>query len=555
MKPILMNEIPYESENTELKQSFDNDIIAKEIVAFLNTFDGKIYLGISNSREVVGITPNNDKDKLDEILRKVSDIVTDQISPRCIEYVSIKHLIISYRDIIEIDIKKGKEFYYHKKCGMSEKGCFIREGTSVKPLLPNEIKRRYEATLNIQRPSIIEIESRNQKLTFMVLKIFLDEHRISYEQSSFAETFNLLNKNNKYNEMAYLLSDQFNESIKVCRFEKDGRLTLRQEFGKGCLFKVYYDLKDYIINQVNIPKTYFDHGQRRDEYPFDEIAFVEAWKNAILHNDYSIRQYPQIYLYYNRIEIMSHGNALKNDTLDEFLRGISKPINLELSKIAINLDITDQTGKGNKDIVRTYGKEIFDILDNTLIVKIPLNPLAIPDVDDTVNDSANVTVNVTENVTEKERKILEIISTNPFVTTTQIASLMKLSRMTISRVINKLKKKNVVKRVEGDKTGYWVLNNEQEDTPVAERSEKKCANNVGQNVGQYVGQYVGQSAEETKDQELELKIRDCISKNNRISKRQIALLAGVSEKTIERLMKKLPNIKYIGHGKGGHWII
>lgn len=44
---------------------------------------------------------------------------------------------------------------------------------------------------------------------------------------------------------------------------------------------------------------------------------------------------------------MSHGYALKNDTLEEFIRGVSKPINIQLSKIAINLDITDQTGKGN----------------------------------------------------------------------------------------------------------------------------------------------------------------------------------------------------------------
>ena len=75
------------------------------------------------------------------------------------------------------------------------------------------------------------------------------------------------------------------------------------------------------------------------------IAFVEAWKNAILHNDYAERQYPQIYLYDDRLEVLSHGYALKNDTLDEFIRGVSRPINLQLAKIALNLDITDQTGK------------------------------------------------------------------------------------------------------------------------------------------------------------------------------------------------------------------
>ena len=136
-----MNTI-FENHNTELKQKFDNDTISKEIVAFLNSYDGKIYIGITSKREVVGATIENDKDKLDELLRKVSDIITDQISPSCVELVEIKHIVIDNKDIVEIDVKKGNELYYHKKYGMSERGCFIREGTTVKTLQSDEIKKK-----------------------------------------------------------------------------------------------------------------------------------------------------------------------------------------------------------------------------------------------------------------------------------------------------------------------------------------------------------------------------------------------------------------------------
>ena len=50
------------------------------------------------------------------------------------------------------------------------------------------------------------------------------------------------------------------------------------------------------------------------------------------------------------------------------IRGVSRPINLQWAKI-VNLDITDQTGKGNKDIVITYGKDAFEIMEHTLTVK------------------------------------------------------------------------------------------------------------------------------------------------------------------------------------------
>ena len=61
-----------------------------------------------------------------------------------------------------------------------------------------------------------------------------------------------------------------------------------------------------------------------------------------------------------------------------FIIGKSKPINRQLTKIAMNIDITDQTGKGNKDIVEIYGKDVFEIMEHTLTVKIPYNKLATP---------------------------------------------------------------------------------------------------------------------------------------------------------------------------------
>ena len=150
--------IPFENHNTELKEKL-NDSLVKEIVSFLNTFDGKIYIGINKQRKVVGISENNNKDKLDEVLRKISDIITDQISPRCVEYVSVNHIVIDGKDVAEISVNKGKELYYIKKYGLSEKGCYIREGTSTKSLTPEEIKQRYIGSINVKEVEITDIPS------------------------------------------------------------------------------------------------------------------------------------------------------------------------------------------------------------------------------------------------------------------------------------------------------------------------------------------------------------------------------------------------------------
>ena len=74
--------------------------------------------------------------------------------------------------------------------------------------------------------------------------------------------------------------------------------------------------------------------------------------------------------------------------------------------------------------------------------------------------------------------------------------------------------------------------------------------NVGQNVGQDVGQNVGQ--EEIDFKKLIFKL---IKEDRKITKKEIAETASVSEKTIERQMKEMPYIKYVGSGYSGHWEI
>ncbi len=48
-------------------------------------------------------------------------------------------------------------------------------------------------------------------------------------------------------------------------------------------------------------------------------------------------------------------------------------------------------------------------------------------------------------------------------------------------------------------------------------------------------------------------IKEQIRKNHKITRKAIANKAGVSIKTIERTIKTIDNLKYVGHGNNGHW--
>ena len=65
-----------ESEILELKEKY-TDAIVRNIIAFLNTHGGEIYVGITNCGEIKGIPDN----QMDETQKKISDCITSQIEP------------------------------------------------------------------------------------------------------------------------------------------------------------------------------------------------------------------------------------------------------------------------------------------------------------------------------------------------------------------------------------------------------------------------------------------------------------------------------------------
>ena len=90
----------FETEKVELKEKI-NDQLVKDIEAFLNTDGGTIYIGVTDDGQIVGV------DQLDSTLRKISDIISDQIEPNAIECVKPEVVFEEFKMLIKINITKG----------------------------------------------------------------------------------------------------------------------------------------------------------------------------------------------------------------------------------------------------------------------------------------------------------------------------------------------------------------------------------------------------------------------------------------------------------------
>ena len=268
-----------ETHIVELKEIL-NDSLPKEIVAFINTDGGTIFIGVTKTKRIVGI-----KTDIDEVQRKVSDVINDQVSPRCREYVHQHVEVMEGKQVIVIEVKPDHtNLYYIKKYSLSERGVYVRDGSVCRPLTAEEIKKRYEATLNIVELDITEIESNKKNFTFQILKNYLSSNNYHYNDSTFETNLGLRTKNGSYNLLAEILADKNDIVVNVATFATTDKTEYlkRNEFGGKCLLLAMEQAKNYIeaINQVYVDTTV---RPRREKPMFNMDAFKEAWYNACVH--------------------------------------------------------------------------------------------------------------------------------------------------------------------------------------------------------------------------------------------------------------------------------
>lgn len=61
-------------------------------------------------------------------------------------------------------------------------------------------------------------------------------------------------------------------------------------------------------------------------------------------------------------------------------------------------------------------------------------------------------------VNDTQKQILKLIKENNIITQKEIANKLKITKRTVERNINVLKKQGFLQRIGSDKTGYWKIN-------------------------------------------------------------------------------------------------
>ena len=257
---------------------------------------------------------------------------------------------------------------------------YIRIGSSKDNIM--KYPERESQLFSILRnglPSISNTESEYQDLTFNKLFTYFETKGVQLNKRTFKKNLGFLTGSGKYNLLAQLLSDDSHFTIRFAVFagtDKASTMYSVREFGNTCLL---YSLDDVLRygELLNIPQA--DERNRvveRKEVPlFDSKAYSEAVINAFVHNKWVDENGPMFTGFKDRIEILSRGVLPPKQTVEGFYAGESVPVNEALSKIFIQLHITEHTGRGIPKITSVYGKDNIRIKENNILVTIPYNRL------------------------------------------------------------------------------------------------------------------------------------------------------------------------------------
>ncbi|MFI3141887.1 MAG: putative DNA binding domain-containing protein [Clostridia bacterium] len=426
-----------ESIELEYKKEYTADI-KKTIIAFANTNGGQIKIGIDNDLNIIGVV------SIDETMLKITNMIRDSVKPDVTMFIECKVEVISHKNIITIYVQKGTASpYYLAGKGIRPEGVFVRQGSSSAPASESAILKMIKETSGDNFEDVRSIE---QNLSFDICKNEFEASTLSLENNDM-KTLNIIGADGLYTNLALLLSDQCQHSIKAAIFEGTSKEVFkdRVEFD-GSIFKQLHDCFDFI--EKNIKTNAKIEGLKRVEnrdYP--QIAIREILLNSLVHRDYSYSSSILISIFDDRIEFVTVGGLIKGMTRDDILLGISILRNKNLANIFYRLHLIEAYGTGFEKINLSYQSHyglapLIEITDNAFKITIY---------------NTNYQPLKAKTLTASEEKIINAFKSKGNFKRNDLEVQIEISQSMAIKLLKSLTKKGIVEKVGSGKNTTYII--------------------------------------------------------------------------------------------------
>lgn len=368
-----------ETSKVQFKELLDSETsIAAEMIAMSNSKGGIIIFGVKDKTgEITGL----DYEQLQKIGNRIATIATDSIKPQI--FVTTESLSVnfedSHRNVLIVHLEEGFAKPYKDNNGT----IWLKQGCDKRKLTDNnELFRLFQQNGNVYIDEIIVPNTSVNDID----KEKVSKYLVEINDDDAEQTETLYRNLNILKNGSLSLGGLLFFSNNPQKYRPAFCIKAVSFFGNDSAGTEYRDSIDIV---GTIPEMFTDgmkffntslhHTQQGQNYnstgvlEISQIALEELLQNALTHRDYSKNAPIRIFIFDNRVEIISPGALPNSQTVDSIKLGNAVVRNNLINTFASKLMKYRGTGTGIRRALKEQSNiEFFNDVDGEqFIVTIP----------------------------------------------------------------------------------------------------------------------------------------------------------------------------------------
>ena len=437
---MIMNE----NQNIEWKESWRDEYL-KWICGFANATGGKIYIGMNNSGQVVGVA--DAKKLLEDIPNKVRDVLGIIVDVNLLEKDGLEYVEIDVPPYSNPINYKGQ---YHYRSGSTKQEL---KGAALNRFILQRTGRHWDE-FPIERAKIEELSASalNRFRKEAVRSGRVDEGVLNDKTEHLLHDLRLIDEDGHLNRAALLLFHPdperfvFGAYIKIGFFrDNKGNLEFQDEI-HGALMEQVDKAMDLIKSKYLIYRISYEGISRRETPQFPVEAIRESLMNAIAHKDYASAVPIQISVFPDHITFWNARQLPENWTTERLFESHpSSPYNPLIANTFFRSGDIESWGRGYKRILEAVSA--YKLLPPKLEMISGLMITYYTDVRSQL---------LAQRVDERYISVIEYAAQNGSINNTDVQKLLNVSKTTAYRILSQLDNWLEIQGTTGKGTHYII---------------------------------------------------------------------------------------------------
>ncbi len=440
--------------------------LASEMAAFANSNGGAIFIGVADNGSIPGLAME-DVSRVNQLISNAaSQLVRSPLTVQT-ENVALEN----GRIVIVLTVPKGVDKPYFDKNGV----IWLKSGADKRRVNSKEELRRFFQLSAQFYADELPTKAGIDKLDKLRFRDFLrDVHKREYPDSEaemiqLLQNMNLATEEGRLNLAAVLMFAEQPEwitpqfVIKTIRYpgnEIHATDYVDTEDFAGPLRKVFDDALAFVMR--NLHKVQAGRGVNAPGTPeIPASVFEELLVNALIHRDYLVSAAIRLFIFDNRIEIISPGHLPDNLTVEKIRAGNSNIRNpILISYVAKGLLPYHGLGSGIKRALEAWPHIDFVDDQEAYLFTVTVHRKSVEELElagDSSVSGQGSPKSSPKSSPKTEDQILTLISEDPSVTTEQLGFVLGISKRAVLRQISKLKAQGHLRRVGPTRGGHWEV--------------------------------------------------------------------------------------------------